>query len=270
MLAAVANPVHTAVARWKSDALARRFCASRPLVVRRGAGGSGDELLDLYTVAFGNPSVVGYQLRLLRKYLLDDYHLTVVDNSTDNGVRRQLESLCRSAGTAYVGLPRNLLPDGSRSHGAALNWAWRNLVEPSGRRFVGLLDHDIYPFRQTAVVPLLGQAGVLGVKQLRGGRWYLWPGWCFFDRARLGFPRLDFMPKPGLDTGGGNWRVLFRHMSADDVPVPAHRYEWFYGADGRSGARFEVMGDWIHSGGASGWDQGKRSRPDLAAFLDCL
>ncbi len=270
MLAAALNAAYTCAARWRGAARERPFRASGPRVVYRGADPGGDELLHLYTVTFGNPSVVGHQIRLLRKYLLDDYHLTVVDNSPDECSRLEIESLCRGEGTAYVGLPPNPFPVGSRSHGAALNWVWYNVVEPSGRRFTGFLDHDIYPRRPTALAPLLESSGVLGVRQVRGRTWYLWPGWCFFDRARLGFPRLDFMPEPGLDTGGGNWRIVFRHLAPEAVPPQEHRYERFYGPDGQTSAVFEVIGDWVHSGRASGWDEEATSRQGLPGFLDAL
>ena len=269
-MAAPAEAVRDAAATLRSTARDRRFRGARARVVYPGASGTGDERLRLYTIAFGNAVAVGHQIRLLRKYLQDDYLLTVVDNSADQASRRRLEAVCRSARTAYVGLPPNPFPLSSRSHGAALNWTWYNLVEPSGRRFVGLLDHDIYPFRPTAVTPVLESSGLLGVTQLRGRRWYLWPGWCFFDRARLGFPRLDFMPKPGLDTGGGNWRLLFRRLPQAAVPEVPHRDERFFGPDQGTSAAFEILGDWVHTGSASGWEGTTRGRGDVSAFLECL
>lgn len=233
----------------------RRFPASRAseealcVPYRRGDAG----VLWLFSVAYDAPAAVRQQVRLLDKYLDDPFVLTIVDNSRDREARHALSSLCAAASVNYVALARNPHSEPSRSHGAALNWAYRRIVAPQGLRYFGFLDHDVQPGRHTSVLPGLKECGLMGPTQERGSSWYLWPGLCFFSADVLDERGLDFMPRPGLDTGGGNWELLCSRLPRDLVPPLA--LSSGMAIDGVTGERltYEVFGDWIHTGNASQW-----------------
>lgn len=244
--------------RWRAqraEGRQRRFPASRAveqtLAVPFRPGDA--DVLWLFSVACDAPDSIRHQIRLLDKYLDDEFALTIVDNSRERASRRAVRSHCVAASVNYVALARNPHNEPSRSHGAALNWAYDRLVAPHGLRYFGFLDHDIQPCRPTRVLPGLKERGLVGLVQERGSRWYLWPGLCFFSADLVGADGLDFMPRPGLDTGGGNWESLCSRIPRDLVsPLPL---SCGMATDGLTGQRltYDVFGDWVHTGNASQW-----------------
>ena len=204
--------------------------------------------LELAVVAYGNASILARQAQTVAAHLRDDYRLTVFDNSPAS-VRSEIRATCAAAGNGYVALPPNPFEgDPSASHGAALNWAWRRVLALRASEAIGFLDPDVWPERPTSVSAELVSQPFWGQLQERQERWYLWPGLAFFRRNAV--RRLDFMPVPGLDTGGGNWAAVFRHVDRAGLRFPPHSYVDPTAPPGRSPER---IGDWIHMFNSSGW-----------------
>jgi hypothetical protein len=205
-------------------------------------------------VSFNSALVVRYQAKLLRKYLHDAYAHTIFDNSPPGPRRQAIRDLCIGEGISYVELPRTpFAGNPSKHHGAALNWICRRYIAARRVRYFGFLDHDIFPYRATSIVERLNGAAMFGRIEWRDERWYLWPGFCFYSRAGVRPNRLDFLPAPGLDTGGGNWRGLYRSIDRARVrEVDATLEELREGGDKQTDM-VERMGDWIHTINASEW-----------------
>jgi hypothetical protein len=198
----------------------RRFLRTKPAPAPRPP----DAPLAVAVVAFNNPDLIFWQRRLLAERLEDPFDYVVVDNSTDAGAAERTGLFCAREGLRYVRVPVALAPrrDGSYSHGLALNWAVRHVLGAYGR--VAFIDHDLFPVRRTSILKALGSSPFYGHIQRRGPRWYLWPGFAFFDLEKIGRGRLDFMPGKGLDTGGGNWASIFSRLDPAERPGPRHRY----------------------------------------------
>ena len=211
--------------------------------------------LDLATVAFNNPLVVGYQAKLLRKHLRDDYDYTVFDNSPPGPEREAIRVVCRGEGVSYVDLPATPFAGiPSRHHGAALNWICRRHFAPRGLPYAGFIDHDLFPCRATSIVASIGDDGLFGRIEEREDRWYLWPGFCFFSSAKVQIGRLDFLPIQGLDTGGGNWPRLYRHVDRTALPRVENRLENVRPGGDKQADMVEWIGDdWLHAINASEW-----------------
>ena len=83
----------------------------------------------------------------------------------------------------------------------------------------GFIDHDLFPMRPTDPFAPLAQHPVAGqVRDKSGGaRWFLWAGYCFYRFSAVERLPLDFSLdwNAGLDTGGANWFVLYRHLAPD-------------------------------------------------------
>jgi hypothetical protein len=217
---------------------------------------SDDNVLDLITVAFNNDALIEHQIGLLKQNLADPHHYTVIDNSNRAEMRAQIEALCAREGAAYVGLPANPY-DGhpGLSHGAALNWAHRHYIAPRRARYWGSIDHDMYPIRRTTIIPHLQACGLYGVLHFNGDAWYLWPGFGFFARWRTQRVAMNFLPVPGLDTGGGNWQRLYSGNPKSTVPTPSFAYIDLRAGEGETAqaARAERHGDWLHMVNGSNW-----------------
>ncbi len=212
----------------------RRICrllGKRPLVL---------------TVAYNSVWMLKWQIQFGERHFSDIDHL-IADNSSDPEVAREIESLCRNAGIAYLKLPFNRFSlgrpkDASLSHAAALNWVWRHVIERVRPPLVAVLDHDLIPLRPVDFGSKISDQPFFGPKMPgENFGWQIWPGYAIFDGSVIDY-RLDFWVgvRAGLDTGGANWRRLYRHFDADRLrfaKVPPYTI-----------GRFD---EWWHVGGAS-------------------
>jgi len=206
-------------------------------------------------VCFNNPQLVRYQATLLRKHLTDGHAYTVFDNSPPGRGREEITAVCRGEGVSYVELPATPFAGiPSRHHGAALNWICRRHFALRRLPYVGFIDHDLFPCRATSVIDRIGADGLLGRIEGRGQHWYLWPGFCFFSSAKVDVARLDFLPISGLDTGGGNWPRLYRHLDRARLPHVENRLANVRPGDDKQADMVEWIGeDWLHTINASAW-----------------
>lgn len=211
-------------------------------------------MLELVAIAYNQPRLISEQIRLLRKHLRDRFRYTVVDASTDFGATARIEHLCGEAGVGYRGSP-------SSEHVDALNFAWQEVLKPSGSRYLGTLDHDIFPTRPTRLVKQI-RPGFYGVGQRHPatGHLYLWPGFCFFDRDWLAGRDPDFGgirdgdPRNNGDTGSGMW-PLFADQDWSNLCGADHGYRAIREPDafGLQSWGVELISDWLHFTNGSGW-----------------
>lgn len=230
--------------------------------------------LALATIAHNAPRWLDEQIRLLDRHLDDLFELTVFDSSTSEDAVRRNRSICEHRETTYRRLEATM-------HHEALNVAATELLAGDRPR-LGFLDHDIFPIRSTRLVPLIDEAGFLGIGQRHGptGKLYPWPGFVFFDREWLAGRDLDFTGIRGSrardngDTGSGlwplfteeDWRSLFRLDHGYGVLREPDSY-------GLQSFGYEKIGDWIHLTNGSQWmaipdpEERERLAMDLLANL---
>jgi hypothetical protein len=214
-----------------------------------------NRVLDLFTIAFNNETIIAQQIRLLRLNLEDPFHYTVIDNSSREEKRSLIEKLCAENGVSYIALPANPLQDPSASHGLALNWAYYNYIRPRGAAYWGCIDHDIFPVRKTSILRSLERTQAYGYLETRNEEWYLWPGLCFFSSAITRNAGLDFLPANGRDTGGGNWANLFSKLDRSSIPLMKNEVMRVREGEGDNfqSDYFQLIGDWLHVINGSNW-----------------
>ncbi len=212
----------------------------------------------LITVAFEDPQAIDWQIRLVRRYVACDLHL-IADNSGDDVAASAIRSASDSAGALYLRLPASAARS-SRSHGLALNWLWTNVVRPGRPAAFGFLDDDFFPTGPDDPFAVLGSQEFFGVIRTAGERWFLWAGFCLFHYAAVADRMLDFRQDwfIGLDTGGANWELLYRHADITRLRR-ADMVTGRYRADvPESESYFQWYNHWLHEVGSTG-------RPDLEA-----
>jgi hypothetical protein len=240
-----------------------RLVAAR--YVRRAAVGPGLPTLArsltgkrvLTTIAFGDAEVVGWQIQLVRRHVPSTVHV-IADNSRDEAAAAQIAAVCGAFDTPYLRLPRNPWRQSSRSHGAALNWVWRNLIRPAAPEAFGFLDHDLFPTAPDDPFAALSKQDCFGLVRTAGPRWYLWPGYCVFRFDRVRDLPLDFGQDwfNGLDTGGGNWRSLYRRLARTELQEAHTTFAPYEPGVDVADAPLQWVGSWLH-------EVGTMKRPEL-------
>jgi hypothetical protein len=213
----------------------------------------------LTTIAFSDPQSVEWQARLVRRFVPDAVQL-IADNSPDDASAAAISEVAERHGLLYLRLPANPWHEPSRSHGIALNWIWHNVLLPGEPEAFGFLDDDIFPTEPDNPFVNLSSQECYGVIRDAGPRWFLWAGFCFFRFAGVRHLPLDFGQDwfNGLDSGGGNWRVLYRKIERANMREQESRFVPFKPGIEVADGPYQWCGTWLHEVGLMG-------RTDLAA-----
>ena len=237
-----------------------RYGAGRELYVRRPQR-SGDTTVPdrirgrrvLVTVAYNDPEAIGMQAAAVARFLPKAFYV-VADNSSEEIAAVDTAAVAARRNVPYVRLPDHLTrrpQEGSRSHGLALNWVWRNLVRPGEPQAFGFLDDDVFPTTADDPFAMLDRQPVYGSSRRAGERWFLWAGFCFFRFDAVKDLKLDFGQDwfKGLDTGGGNWDVLYSGLDRKALTLARTRFEPYRpGADPVHDS-IQWCGSWLHEVG---------------------
>ena len=231
-------------------------------------------LLHVITIAYNNEQLLEQQVRLMKKYLADNFVFVIADNSSNPGKRRLIREICRNRSIPYISLPPNPYVMGSYSHGASMNWMCRNYLPVYQPRYFGFIDHDIYPVKKHSIIRHLEKQLLYGHLQQRGRIWYLWAGLCFYDSNFVSFQKMDFLPLLAgadyADTGGSNWKLLYRHLDPGKIEFPSHEYLSLREGEISQSDKMEMIGEWLHSFNGSYWMNVEPKENILFEYLDKL
>ena len=223
----------------------------------------------MVTVAFSDPQAIDWQARLVRHYVPHALYL-IADNSPDETSASAIAALAAQHGIPYLRLPANPWHKGSRSHGIALNWLCHNLIRPGEPEMFGFLDHDLFPTAPDDPFSALASQNFYGVVRHAGPLWFLWAGFCFYRFAGVRDKKLDFGQDwfNGLDTGGGNWRSLYRFADRAALrEAPSTVVSFKPGITADDGP-VQWVGSWLHEVGMTGrQDLAPEKRQVIATLL---
>ena len=209
----------------------------------------------LITIAYNDSQVIEWQARLLRTFLPNVLYV-IADNSVNDTAAAHIASLARQRGIPYIRLPliRWTRAGASRSHGLALNWVWRNIVRPGEPEAFGFLDHDLFPTAPDDPFSELARQDFYGFVRRAGERWFLWAGFCLFRFEAVRDRPLDFGQDwfNGLDTGGGNWNVLYRNFDLGKLRCPSAEEFPFDPDSAAPEAQLQRFDSWLHEVGVRG------------------
>jgi hypothetical protein len=237
-----------------------RYNAEREIYVRRPARGGDATLPDrirgrrvLITIAFNDPDAIEMQAQAVAQFMPQALHV-IADNSADDIAAMEIAAIAARRDIPCIRLPEHswtLSQLASRSHGLALNWSWRNIVRQGEPEAFGFLDDDLFPTAADDPFAMLDRQPVYGSLRQIGSRWFLWAGYCVFRFDAVKDLPLDFGQDwfNGLDTGGGNWDVLYRGLDRERLQFsPTHFEPYRPGADPVHDS-IQWCGAWLHEVG---------------------
>lgn len=241
------------------------YSYKKGLIVTQGVQMDDAPLL-LITIAFNNSKILKVQHKYLKKNLQEEFIHMIADNSTLPNISREIETYCENGKIPYVKLPSNPYQNPSKSHGIALEWAYQHIVRKYQPTHFGFIDHDIFPYKETSITSHI-QQGIFGLIQYRNEKWYLWPGFCFYDFKMLKKIKVNFMPTQGLDTGGANYYTLYNKINKDTLSKIPQTYidiskrKMVPNVNNENTATtIECIGDWIHIMRVSNWNNQKNNK----------
>ena len=210
----------------------------------------------LVTIAFADPEAIEWQARLLRRNVPHALYM-IVDNSPEDGPAAAIAAFAERENILYLRLPENPWKPASRSHGIALNWVWRNIIRPGEPELFGFLDDDLFPTAPDDPFRALSTQDFYGVVRDTGSRWFLWAGFCFYRFDQVKHRPLDFGQDwfNGLDTGGGNWRVLYRCFERAALQEAETVFVPFKPGVEVSDGPLQWCGSWLHEVGLMGKEE---------------
>lgn len=181
--------------------------------------------IDLITVSFNNPIIIDYQIKLFKKFLKGNYCHIICDNSNMEEHAKQIKEVCVKNNITYIHCEPQKVPHGfSDSHGIALNWIYKEVIQKRKNNFA-FLDHDIFPIKEVNIESYLENSELAGRVDEISGIWYLWPGFSFFRYELLKDIKTNFrryrkwniFKVPIVDTGSGNWYPLYSKYDIQKV-----------------------------------------------------
>jgi glycosyltransferase involved in cell wall biosynthesis len=216
-------------------------------------------------VSYNAPQLLIPQLDGLDRFCKDDFEVVVVDNSSDkeaaNAIKYYCEGRCKHIKTNAGSR------GGSSSHSFAANLGY--LKFGADYDYLAYLDHDLFPIRDFSVVEILGEKLIAGIGQEKE-KTYFWPG-CFMFNANE-VTDVDFSPSPGLDTGGGTWKLIEKHGKENCIFFGEEYFENDqFQCDNPKYNHYTVIYDtFMHFLGASGWEYKERNEERLNSLLNIL
>lgn len=215
----------------------------------------------LTVITFNNLEILRKQHEHLKKYLKTPYDYLVADNSNQSSKSMEIKGFCHEHNVSYVKIPKNPLTGvrASGSHGIALNWVYRNIIQKYQPKYFGFIDHDIFPIKETTLSNKMDLGFYGAIRRRKEPYWYLWPGFSFYEFEMVKKYKCDFSPHHAgadgltfLDTGGSNYNSIYRYIGITGVREaksilvnPVTGEEFVRGED--SSRTFEIIDNaWLH------------------------
>ena len=248
-------PLQHAAKQWRNDAwlaiYRRRHAAKQTSFLQQVAPLRGGDIA--LVIAFENPWVVDWQLTIAKRHLAGTT-VPVFDNSRAPALRPEVARVCADHGAPYLALPRNRTRHVNRSHGMAMSWVFSQIVRRIEPRQFAFLDHDLIPLLPVSLAERLGNQPFFGFRGTSRWGWSLWAGYCVFEYARVAALPLNFLYdfSNGLDTGGRNWAVVYRHFDSGALRFAGDAWLDVATASTGEAQRVQVLdSSWLHIGGIS-------------------
>ena len=239
-----------------NDILQSVFCKVRPkslgqfLHNAEHIAGQKDVWL---VIAYEQPWPLDWLLRMAARHLTDGI-LLVFDNSRRPQARVDIELICRNRGVPYLALPPSPTRHANRSHGMAMTWVFRNVVQAVRPRTFCFIDHDLIPMEKIERCAAFENQPFYGALNIGkfGGKlgWNLWAGYCAYEFSAVHHLPLNFLNdfSRDLDTGGRNWQILYKNFDRTNLRFATRLNREFINPPHST---VQVVDNrWIHLGGA--------------------
>lgn len=215
----------------------------------------------VFSISFNKPKCVEVMIFSWKKYAANT-RMVIVDNSSDQNARLEIQNLCRANHCLFIALPRNPEWHPNRSHALAMNWVFYNIVKKCKPLLFGYLDHDCFPFDKFDLNKKMDKFLIYGEKrnsEKKAKVWNLWAGFCFFNfgfiQTQSGSINFFHSIELGLDTGGNNWHTVYKNICLEKCLFSNSLRKRLVDENGYFND-FGIMDNFVHFGSGSRNDKG--------------
>lgn len=246
-----------------------------------------NDIIYYISLACDNYYVINQQIRLINKYIKDNYLYIIFDNSKDDQISNNIKKLCVDTCTSYVRLPKCFnkvyLDTPSINNGVALSYIYYNFILLKKPKYFGFIHHDVFPIKEVNMKQIIEYKDFYGVYLWsipNNIAWSLHPCFCFFKTDFLVNKPVSFLPRykvmsyapPYLDTGGENWNFIFNGMNynthidgpklskkvydtliEESILKQLNKKKKKFAGGTIDGTYFIYNNNWIHTCNASNW-----------------
>lgn len=218
---------------------------------------------------FNRPDFLLLQIKLLKKFFVNDYEIIVLHDSRNNDYVDEFEEICNTLKVQFYHHNSIHGKQASVYHGEALQWFYDEIIL---KKYVDdtilILDHDMFLIENIDLYQYLDNYDVIGLLQKRGDVDYIWPGIISFKNNIIKNIRFNFFPGvfmgQTLDTGGGTCYILkepeIKYKSTNceyptnykDINLLDEKINLGYGFE------FHMDNKFLHFRNACGWHNGMK------------
>lgn len=206
------------------------------------------------------------QIGAIRKFCKDSYHITVVDNSTNDHNARQILHHCRELGLDHKKTNSAHGP-GTESHAFSANLSYQKWM--NGHDYLLYIDHDCIPVKPFSIVDLLKNRKIGGLAHM-GQKKYFWAGLVFWNDQEVDRNLINFMPSHEfqLDTGGMLYRMIEKYGEENCVYLPEEYVQNPHAEFSMYNFYSMIGGIFMHFINSSNWNNQERNDERLNSLIN--
>ena len=235
-------------------------------------------MIHIFTSVVNRPDFVLLQNKLFQKFLKNDYQFHVVDDSIDQTISEQFDTICSENGFSYYKKPeRTVQMNPAQACADTVQWTYDTLIQENHKNdIVFFCDSDLFLIDEFDIVNYMNGAIIAGLPQYRGSVTYMWNGIMFFNMPMMEDLNINFSDgviEDELTDVGGHTYYYFKknniQMKETDVQYPTHYYDIeLQNEEVTRGYNFELHldGKFLHYRAATNWHTNWRGSEDPLTY----
>jgi hypothetical protein len=210
--------------------------------------------------------------------LKNDYQFHVVDDSIDQTISEQFDTICSENGFSYYKKPeRTVQMNPAQACADTVQWTYDTLIKENHKNdIVFFCDSDLFLIDEFDIVEYMNDAIIAGLPQYRGSVTYMWNGIMFFNMSMMEDLNINFsdgvIENELTDVGGHTYYYFKKNniqMKEMDVQYPTHYYDIeLQNEEVTRGYNFELHldGKFLHYRAATNWHTNWRGSEDPLTY----
>ena len=235
-------------------------------------------MIHIFTSVVNRPDFVLLQNKLFQKFLKNDYQFHVVDDSIDQTISEQFDTICSENGFSYYKKPeRTVQMNPAQACADTVQWTYDTLIKENHKNdIVFFCDSDLFLIDEFDIVEYMNDAIIAGLPQYRGSVTYMWNCIMFFNMSMMEDLNINFsdgvIENELTDVGGHTYYYFKKNniqMKEMDVQYPTHYYDIeLQNEEVTRGYNFELHldGKFLHYRAATNWHTNWRGSEDPLTY----